>query len=111
TPSGEGGRFLARCRRILAEMEDAESEVGRSRERPRGKLRMNVGVGFATHQFVPALPRFFERYPEVQLELAVEDRVVDMQKENIEITVRAGTHEELFVAARRICEVGGGVCD
>jgi len=110
TPTAEGELFLARCRRILAEMEDAESEVGRSRERPRGKLRMNVGVGFATHQFVPALPRFFERYPEVQLELAVEDRVVDMQKENIDITVRAGPPADLSVVARKICEVERVVC-
>src|SRR5205807_4755189 len=41
-PTAEGELFLARCRRILAEMEDAETEVGRSRERPRGKLRLTV---------------------------------------------------------------------
>src|SRR6266404_3351142 len=62
-PTPEGELFLKRCRRILAEMEDAEMEVGRARDRPRGKLRMHVGVGFAMHQAVPALPRFLERHP------------------------------------------------
>src|SRR6185503_12485578 len=54
TPTAEGAVFLARCRRILAEFEDAENEVGRSRERPRGKLLLHVGVGVATHRLVPA---------------------------------------------------------
>ncbi len=56
-PTPEGELVLARCRRILAEMEDAENELGRSRDRPRGKLRVHAGVGFGTHQLVPALPR------------------------------------------------------
>jgi DNA-binding transcriptional LysR family regulator len=110
TPTAEGELFLARCRRILAEMEDAESEVGRSRERPRGRLRMNVGVGFASHVFVPALPRFFARYPEVELELAVEDRVIDVQKENVDICVRAGPPADISVVARKIFEVERVVC-
>src|SRR2546421_8909137 len=41
TATPEGARFMARCRRILAEIEDAETEVSRSRDRPRGKLRMH----------------------------------------------------------------------
>jgi DNA-binding transcriptional LysR family regulator len=110
TPTAEGELFLARCRRILAELDDAETEVGRSRERPRGRLRMNVGVGFGTHQLVPALPRFFERYPEVQLELAVEDRVIDLHKEGVDIAVRAGAPSDLSLVARKICEVERVVC-
>jgi len=51
-PTPEGLLFLARCRRILAEIEDAETEVGRSRERPRGRLRMHMGVGFGISQGV-----------------------------------------------------------
>jgi DNA-binding transcriptional LysR family regulator len=110
TPTAEGELFLTRCRRILAEMEDAESEVGRSREQPRGRLRMQVGVGLGAHVLVPALPRFFERYPEVQLELGVEDRVVDLQKENVDISVRVGPPSDLSVVARRIGEVERVVC-
>ena len=60
-PTPEGSLFMARCRRILAEMEDAEVEVGRSRDHPRGRLRMHMGVGFGMSQGVAALPRFFER--------------------------------------------------
>ena len=111
TPTAEGELFLARCRRILAEMEDAETELSGRRERPRGRLRMNVGVGFGTHQLVPALPRFFERYPEIELDLGIEDRVVDLQKENFDIAVRAGPPPaDAPLVARKICEVERVVC-
>jgi DNA-binding transcriptional LysR family regulator len=109
-PTAEGELFLARCRRILAEMEDAENELGSSRERPRGRLSMNVGVGFGMHQLVPALPRFIERYPEVQIDLAVEDRNIDMVQENIDIAVRAGLPGDSSMVARKICEVERVIC-
>src|SRR5689334_13823332 len=88
TPTPEGELFVARCRRILAEMEDAEMEVGRSRERPRGRLRMHMAVGFAMHQMAREMPRFLERHPEVQVDLVIEDRRVDVARENIDISVR-----------------------
>src|SRR5207253_85779 len=87
-PTLEGELFVARCRRILAELEDAETEIGRSRERPRGRLRLHLGVGIAIHQIVNALPGFLERYPEVQVDLLIEDRRVDILRENIDISVR-----------------------
>src|SRR5207244_8240325 len=87
TPTLEGELFVARCRRILAEMEDAETEIGRSRERPRGRLRMHVAVGFAMHQMERELPRFIERYPDVQIDLVVEDRRIAIVSETPEISV------------------------
>jgi DNA-binding transcriptional LysR family regulator len=103
--------FHARCRRILAEMEDAESELHGSREHPRGRLRLHVGVGFGTYQLVPSLPRFFERYPEIQLELGIEDRAVDLERENIDLAVQAGTPpDDASVVARKICDVERVVC-
>ncbi len=108
--TAEGELFLARCRRILAEMEDAENEVGRSRERPRGKLRLHVGVGVATHCVVPALPRFTDRYPEVQVELVIEDRDFDLVREGIDISVRPGPPADISLVARKIGEFERIVC-
>jgi DNA-binding transcriptional LysR family regulator len=103
-PTAEGELFVGRCRRILAEMEDAEMEVGRARERPRGRLRMHVGVGFAMHQVVPLLPRFLERHPEVQIDLIVEDRQVDIVRENIDISVRPWAPESTALVVRKLFE-------
>src|SRR5687767_2433240 len=54
----EGTLFFERCRRILADIDDAENAVMCSRQSPRGRLRLHVRVGFAMHQVVPALPQF-----------------------------------------------------
>jgi len=107
--TAEGEMFLERCRRILTEMEDAEHEVRGSRDRPRGKLRLHVGTGFAMHLVVPALPRFFERYPEIQLDLVVEDRHPDLVKEGIDLTVRPGPPDPSLVV-RSVFEFERVVC-
>lgn len=110
TPTPEGELFVARCRRILAEMEDAEMEVGRSRERPRGLLRMHLGVGVAMHLVADSLPRFLERNPEVQIDLLIEDRRVDLARENIDISVRPWQPETTSLVVRKIFEFERVLC-
>ena len=102
TPTPEGELFVARCRRVLAELEDAETEVGRSRERPRGLLRMHLGVGVAMHLVVDALPKFLERHPEVSVDLLIEDRRPDLTRENIDISVRPWQPESPNFVVRKI---------
>jgi DNA-binding transcriptional LysR family regulator len=106
----EGLLFLARCRRILAEIEDAETEVGRSRERPRGRLRMHMGVGFGMSQGVSALPRFLERYPEVELDLVLEDRRVDLTQENIDVSTWSFPPYAANVVAKKLFECQRILC-
>lgn len=110
TPTAEGTLFLARCRRIVAEFEDAEREVGRSREKPRGKLLVHTGVGFATNRIVPAMPRFVARYPEVHIELIVEDRDLDVVRNGIDISVRSGPPLDQSLVARKLGEFERVVC-
>jgi DNA-binding transcriptional LysR family regulator len=107
--TAEGEVFISHCRKILAEMEDAENEVRGSRERPRGRLRLHVGTGFGVHQVVPALPQFFQRYPEIRLDLVVEDRHPDLVKEGIDLTVRPGPPDPALVV-RTIFQFERVVC-
>ena len=110
TPTAEGELFLARCRSILAEIEDAENELSSSVQLPRGRLRVHVGVGFGMHQLVPALPGFMARYPEVQVELMLEDRAVELSKEGIDISIWPGPPAELDAVARTLCEFKRVIC-
>lgn len=110
SPTPEGELFLARCRRILAELEDAEMEVTQSQERPRGRLRMHLGVGLATHLIGPALPVFIERYPDVQVDLWIEDRQVDMVRENIDISIWQAVPEMTSMGTRKLFEFERVVC-
>jgi DNA-binding transcriptional LysR family regulator len=110
TTTPEGALFFARCRRILSEFEDAETEAGRSREKPRGKLLVHSGVGFATHRLVPAMPRFVAKYPDVQVELIVEDRDLDVVRNGIDISVRPGPPLDPSLVARKLGEFERVVC-
>jgi DNA-binding transcriptional LysR family regulator len=100
TPEGE--TMLARGREILAAIEAAEVEVTAARGRPRGLLRVNTGTAFARHRLVPLLPEFRARYPDVRVELSVNDRRVDMLAEQIDIAIRTGPIGNSPMIARRL---------
>ena len=110
SPTPEGDLFVVRCRRILAELEDAETEVGRSRESPRGKLRMHTGPGFGMTQLLFSVPRFLERYPEVQVDLMLEDRRVDLLRENLDISVTVWKPENASLVVRKLFDFGRITC-
>lgn len=108
TPEGEA--YFHRSQRILSDIEEAENEVASFRAQPRGLLRVNVGTAFGMHQLVPALPEFLERYPEMQVELTLTDRVVDLIEEGADVAIRLGTLGDSSLVARRICELERVVC-
>jgi len=103
TPEGE--TYHVRARDILAAIEDAEAEVSRAGQRPRGRLRVNCVPAFALHQLMPALPEFVALYPEVQLDFAVTDRVVDLLAENADVAIRSGVVQDPSLVVRKIAEV------
>ncbi|MEO0420694.1 MAG: LysR family transcriptional regulator [Pseudomonadota bacterium] len=86
----EGRDYLARCRRILADVEDAEAAIGPQEGDPRGELRLSAPLEFGTHHVTPAVLRFLERFPAMRVELALADRNVDLVEEHIDLAVRIG---------------------
>jgi DNA-binding transcriptional LysR family regulator len=107
TPEGE--TYHVRARDILAAIEDAETEVSRTGLRPRGRLRINCVPAFALHQLVPVLPAFIASFPEIELELAITDRVVDLLEENADIGIRTGRVQDSSLVARKISEIRRGL--
>ncbi|HET7400160.1 MAG TPA: LysR family transcriptional regulator [Usitatibacter sp.] len=108
TPEGEA--YFHRSQRIIADIADAENEVAQFRARPRGLLRINVGTAFGMHQLSPALPAFLARHPEMQVELTITDRIVDLLEEGADLGIRLGTLVESSLVARRICELERVIC-
>jgi DNA-binding transcriptional LysR family regulator len=108
TPEGEA--YFHRSQRILADIDEAENEVAKFRAQPKGLLRINVGTAFGMHQLAPALPEFLARHPEMQVELTLTDRVVDLIEEGADLGIRLGTLHDSSLVARRICEVERVVC-
>ncbi|MFJ5297097.1 LysR family transcriptional regulator [Pseudomonas sp. NPDC088368] len=88
--TAEGASFYERCLRILSEVRDAEDAVSLHRLSPSGRLRADVPTGLASEVIIPALPDFFERYPDIRLELGCSDRPVDLLEEGVDCAIRGG---------------------
>src|SRR5207247_1527830 len=102
--------YLERARRIVADIEEAEAEVAAFRRRPKGLLRVNVLVSFGRRQLIPALPRFLERYPEIELDVELSDQRVDLLQKGVDIAIRLGVLEDSSLVARKICDVERAIC-
>lgn len=108
TPEGEA--YFHRSLRILADITEAENEVARFRAQPKGVLRVNVGTAFGLHQLAPALPEFLARHPEMQVDLTLTDRVVDLIEEGADLGIRLGPLLDSSLVARKVCELERVVC-
>ncbi|KQT69102.1 MULTISPECIES: LysR family transcriptional regulator [unclassified Aureimonas] len=85
----EGRAFHERCRRILDDLDDAQESLMRTREAPRGRIKVSSPV-VAYHLLLPVLPDFMARYPEIELELEFTDRIVDLVEEGVDVAIRSG---------------------
>lgn len=98
----EGAVLYERYKRILDDMDDAEATVSRSRERPRGRLRVSVPHIVGHHLLMPILPIFAERFPEIELDIDFEDRVIDLVAEGLDVVVRSGELADARLIARHL---------
>jgi LysR family transcriptional regulator, regulator for bpeEF and oprC len=98
----DGAAYYDRCVSILAEVRETEELLGKQQSTPRGRVRVDVPTLMARSVFVPALPKFFERYPEIELALASNERRADLLEEGIDCAVWSGEIEESSLVARRV---------
>lgn len=106
----EGVAFYQRSARILSDIEEAENAISRLHEAPRGTLKVNAAVAFATYQVVPLLPEFFARYPDVHLQLTVTDRVIDLVEEGVDVAIRIGAKADSSLIARKLADDRRIIC-
>lgn len=88
SPTETGLAFYERCIEILASLEEAESSVMQLHGEPRGRLRVNAPMSFGTMHLAPALADFLVQYPDLQLQLTLNDRFIDPIEEGFDVTVR-----------------------
>lgn len=100
--TADGAAYYERCLRILADVRDAEESLSRTRLSPSGRLRVDAPTGLAGDILIPALPDFFARYPDIQLELGCSDRPVDLVEEGVDCAVRGGALIDTSLIARRV---------
>jgi DNA-binding transcriptional LysR family regulator len=108
--TSEGEVYFARARQILADIEEVEAEVTRSRGSPRGRLHVHTSNAFGVHQLAPALPEFLMRYPDIEVELSITDRIVDLVGERADVAIRGGLIADTLLSARKIGEFERTIC-
>ena len=98
-----GEAYYQRCRRILAELDDAAAQVRGAGGAARGRVRVQLPVGFGKRVLVPTLPRFAERYPDIVLDVELNDRGTDLSRTHIDVAVRVGHIRDSRLASRKLC--------
>lgn len=83
-----GERYLRHCQAMLLEAEMADEAVASITSEPRGRLRVSCPVGLARHFLMDAVNRFLAAYPQVQLDISLVNRRVDLINENIDVALR-----------------------
>lgn len=86
----EGRHYLARCRSILAEIAEAETELSSQRTEPRGELRVTAPVLFGRLHVAPIVMRFVRKFGSTRVELLLLDRVVSLVEDGIDVAIRIG---------------------
>ncbi|WP_057092188.1 LysR family transcriptional regulator [Comamonas thiooxydans] len=102
TVTADGAAYYDRAVRLLADFDDLEASVSQARTTPRGRLRVDVGTTVARLLIIPHLSEFQSRYPEIQIDLGVSDRTVDLISDNVDCVIRGGELADQSLVARRI---------
>ena len=85
-----GERYLQRCEQILAYVDQAEAEASDAHAHPSGKLKMHAMSSFGMHYVVPAIGRYRQRYPDVDIDLTLAQRVPDLLDEGYDVSLVLG---------------------
>lgn len=108
TPEGE--RYFYRCREILDLIDDTESTLHGSAERPQGRLRVDMPGGIAHALILSQLEQFQKRYPDIYLMVGISDRQVDLIQDGVDCVIRTGSLHDSTLVARRLGELRWITC-
>ncbi len=97
-----GQNYYERCLRILSELEDAERAAGDLQAAPRGLLRVTAPVSFSFRHITPAIADYLAAYPEVSVDLNLNDHYVDLLEERFDVAVRAGPLADSSLMSRKL---------
>lgn len=104
TPTEAGQSFYVRAKRAVEETDEAVLAARGSASGLSGKLRVSAAVCFARLHIVPRLPEFLEEHPNLELELVLDDRNIDLVNEGIDVALRMGNLADSNMTARKISE-------
>lgn len=101
----DGALYYERAAQIVSEIDELDGSLSNSQGLPSGRLRVEMAGAFADWIVVPALCEFYQKYPDIRIDLGVGDRNVDYLAENVDCALRGGTPADQSLIARRVSEV------
>jgi DNA-binding transcriptional LysR family regulator len=105
-----GQEFYSRSQAILNDVAEAEAVVGEQVLQPKGTLRISAPLSYGIHRLGPLLTEFRKRYPELQLDIDLSDRVVDLANEGIDVALRISRSLTSQLIARKLHDIPMVVC-
>ncbi len=99
----EGHAFLTRAEVGLAALEDAAQSVRDKERSPAGVVRATTAAAFARRYLLPVLPAFYKQYPDVRIELSMDDRKVDLVRDGYDMAIRGGAIADSSLITRKVC--------
>ena len=102
TPTEAGLGYLERARRTLEEAAEAELAARGAGAGLKGRLRICAAVTFARIHLIPMLPKFLTQNPDLELEVVLDDRQIDLVQEGIDVALRMGKMMDSTLTARRV---------
>jgi len=100
-----GKNYLEHCRRIHQEVDLAEASIAQILNKVEGQLRIGASVGMGHEVIKPVLGKFMRQYPEINLQLSLLNRRMDLIEEGFDLVIRIGTLEDSRLIAKRLSQV------
>lgn len=110
SPTQLGRQYLPRAAAILQEIEHLNSETAATDQVPRGKLKITAPPGVGADWIAPLVVDFVEKYPEIELELELTGRIVDLVGEGFDVAIRSGPLTDSSLISHRIVESSYKLC-
>jgi DNA-binding transcriptional LysR family regulator len=108
--TAEGQAFYARCRELLADIDDAESEITSQSGAPSGPLRVNAPLTFGVLHLAPLWGQFADLNPRVSLDVTLGDRVVDLIEDGYDLAIRISPMTNPLLVSRRLASTRAVLC-
>lgn len=97
--------YLGRCRRIVSDVDEADRAASNEHAKPQGTLRINTALSFGLRHLGPVISRYSAAYPDVTVDITLDDRRVDILEEAYDLAIRIGELEDSSLIARRFASV------
>ena len=110
SPTPDGQAYYERCQRLLSDLEETEAAFGSATSQPKGQLRVNLQSTVAKHFVLPVIADFFALYPDIELEIGLDDRLVDLVREGVDCVLRVGELSDSSLVGRRVASLQQVTC-